>query len=56
MSIIPCDENCFYQNDGICHLERLSTVSAKAEGCPYKKPQALNKVDSLFKTSDTAKL
>ena len=35
MSIIPCANNCTYQNDGYCNLETIAAVSNVDGGCPH---------------------
>lgn len=32
MGLIPCSENCVYQNDGYCLLETTALVTSETEG------------------------
>lgn len=37
MTLIPCDENCIYQNDGYCQLETVSLITdCSQNGCVHK--------------------
>lgn len=54
MTLIPCDCNCIYQNDGYCHLDEPSKVtnSITDKGCAYfiernKKINSSNNISSL---------
>ncbi len=34
--LIPCSENCIYQEDGICHLTKITSASnTPLKDCPY---------------------
>ncbi len=39
MGLIPCNENCIYQNDGYCQLETTAIVTTEANkslsGCAH---------------------
>ena len=39
MSFIPCTENCLYQKDGRCRLERVPSMSClpAGSGCVYRQ-------------------
>lgn len=37
MTLIPCDENCIYQQDGYCQLETFSIITdCSQDGCIHK--------------------
>ncbi len=37
MTLIQCDENCIYQNNGYCRLDTPSAVTnSTADGCMHK--------------------
>lgn len=55
LSLIQCDDACIYQIDGFCGLEHFTTVNSVVSDCPHFKPKNLNQINSIFKTSDTAK-
>lgn len=54
MWIIQCAEDCKFQKEGYCSLDRCSTVNPENKGCPYKVSP--NNSNSIFETSDTDKL
>ncbi len=56
MGIIQCAENCKYQRDGYCCLEKLAQVNSVSGGCPYFTEKSPDKGNCLGKTSDTYKL
>ncbi len=56
MSLIQCDEDCCYQKDGFCGLEHFTTVNSVENSCPHFKPNTSNQINSIPKTSDSAKL
>ncbi len=55
MAIIQCAENCKYQFDGYCNLEKCSTVNLLNRDCPYFLPRSADIGNCLFKTPDTYK-
>ncbi len=50
MGIIQCSENCKFQLEGYCNLDKLSTVTSVKNNCPYFVPILNNKTDSLSQT------
>ncbi len=56
MGIIQCSEECKFQADGYCCLEKFSTVSTFKKECPYFMPISFNDRNSLVKTSNANKL
>lgn len=55
MGLIPCSEECKFQNDGYCFLEKCSCVNSTHKNCPYFVDALFDDSDSLAKTSDTYK-
>lgn len=51
MGIIQCAENCKYQQDGYCCLDKLAQVNSVSGGCPYFTEKSLDKGNSLGKSS-----
>ena len=40
MNLIPCSENCAFQNDGLCSLESTSgTVNPQSNACIHYLPR-----------------
>lgn len=56
MGIIQCAENCKYQKDGYCNLEKPTTVGSIDSSCPYRIPKSFYNSNCLAKTPDTDKL
>ena len=56
MGIIQCAENCKYQNDGYCGLDKCSNINSLNNPCPYFVKRLLDKCDSLSEISDSNKL
>ncbi len=52
MGIIQCSEECKFQIDGYCGLEKCSTVSSIFSECPYLLPRSADNADCLSKTSN----
>lgn len=46
MGIIPCSEECHFQSDGYCQLEKYSTVSCINESCPYYMPRSKSEANN----------
>ena len=42
MGIIQCAENCKYQSDGYCTLDKCSNVNSTENDCPYFVNRSLN--------------
>ena len=56
MGIIQCAENCKYQKEGYCTLDKPSPVNSVLGGCPYYIKKSFDEGDCLGKPSDTDKL
>lgn len=56
MGIIQCAEECKYQLDGYCSLEKPTTVNSLDGGCPYKIEKLFNNSKRFAETSHTDKL
>ncbi len=54
MGIIQCAEQCKFQKDGYCSLDKCSTVSSVDCDCPYFI--SLDNRNSLFETPNPDKL
>ena len=52
MSIIPCSEECKFQIEGYCSLEKPSTVNSIKNDCPYFIPNLINKRNGLLQTGN----
>lgn len=55
MGIIQCAEDCKYQIDGYCNLDKCSTVNSLENSCPYFISRSLNISDSLRQIGNTDK-
>lgn len=55
MSIIQCAENCKYQVDGYCSLDKCSNVNSLTNSCPYFTERSLNNRNCLFEIADPDK-
>lgn len=55
MGIIQCADECAFQVDGYCSLEKCSAPNLFENACPYFVPKSFNKIDGLRKASDTDK-
>ena len=56
MSFIPCTENCLYQKDGRCRLERVPSMRQMPaqSGCIYRcDPSQPNAAEIASRTSFT---
>ena len=51
MGIIQCAENCKFQKEGYCSLDKCSTVTYNNIDCPYFI--SLDNRNGLRETSDT---
>lgn len=49
MGVIQCAENCKYQKDGYCTLEKPIAVNSVSGGCPYYIKNSFNESDCLGK-------
>ncbi|MGN0451078.1 MAG: hypothetical protein ACI4FN_03025 [Acutalibacteraceae bacterium] len=56
MGVIWCAENCKYQTDGCCQLNKCGTVNSITGICPYFTEKSPDKGDSLGETPYTDKL
>jgi len=56
MGIIQCAENCKYQIEGYCTLDKCSNVNSLENSCPYFVDRLFNESNSLLKIADTDKL
>lgn len=56
MGIIQCAENCKFQNDGYCELNKPSLVNSLTSACPYFIKKSLYKGNGIGEPSDTDKL
>lgn len=55
MGIIQCAEDCKYQLDGYCRLDKCTTVNSVTKNCPYFIKCSADKCDRFTKLSDTDK-
>lgn len=55
MGIIQCAEDCKYQNDGYCSLDKCSNINSLNNSCPYFIKRSLDKGNSLSEISNTDK-
>lgn len=55
MGIIQCAENCKYQADGYCRLDKCTTVNSVAKSCPYFIKSSADKSDCFTEFSDADK-
>ena len=53
LGIIQCADECVFQVDGYCNLEKCSVPNLIKNDCPYFIPKSFYKFDSLRQTSDT---
>ena len=55
MSFIPCTENCRYQKDGRCRLERVPSMSSlpARSGCIYRQAPQPSTAEMAERTSFT---
>ena len=56
MGIIQFAENCKYQTDGYCELNRCTIVNSIDTACPHFIEKLSNKSDSLAKACNADKL
>ena len=54
MGIIQCAENCVFQKEGYCSLDKCSTVTYENTNCPYFV--SLDNRNSLLQRGYTNKL
>ncbi len=55
MGIIQCAENCKYQADGYCRLDKCTTVNSVTKSCPYFIKSSADKSDCFTEFSDADK-
>ena len=56
MGIIQCAEECKFQSDGYCGLDKLSTVGLVQNGCPHFVPTLAYNRNCFTKTYNADKL
>ncbi len=56
MGVIQCAENCKYQRDGYCTLDKPSAVNSVSGGCPYYIKKSFDEGDCLGKLPYSDKL
>ncbi len=53
MGLIQCAENCKFQRDGYCFLEKCGTVASVDSVCPHYIPKSLDNRERLFEAYST---
>ena len=56
LGVIWCAENCKYQTDGYCQLNKCGTVNTLSGICPYYTEKSFDKCDRLGETPNAYKL
>lgn len=56
MGIIQCAENCKYQIEGYCNLDKCTTVNSLDNPCPYFISRSFNKGNGLREIGNADKL
>lgn len=50
MGIIQCAQDCKYQKDGYCYLDKCSVVASLDTDCPHFVQKSFDNTEGLFKT------
>ncbi len=56
MGLIQCSEECHFQTDGYCNLNKFTQVNSIYNDCPHFIPRLLNDRYCLPETYHTDKL
>lgn len=56
MGIIQCAEDCKYQEEGYCNLNKCTSVNSINKSCPYFTERLADNSNGITKTPDTDKL
>lgn len=56
MGLIQCSEECKFQKEGYCCLEKCSKVNSTDKNCPYFSNILSDNADSFIETSNADKL
>lgn len=56
LGIIQCAENCKYQSDGYCLLDKCTAVNSVSGTCPYFIDRLSDNGDRVAEAADADKL